>query len=190
MRKLGILVILAVFFAGFVFSAARMEHLRANGTDALLPLAPVDPRALLMGDYMELNYAANEEVRSAFPKAHSVSWEGGLLNNIPLSGLAVMRLEPLGSQDGREGPKSPYPAASFVRLDDGSPLARDEVLLAFKVRERSVVTAAPAFYFQEGYADAYARARFGRVKMGTDGKTLLVGLCDESGLDIVPEKTP
>lgn len=190
MRKLGIFIILAVFFAGFGFSASRMEHLRANGIDALLPLAPVDPRALLMGDYMDLDYTGNRDIRSAFREAHSASQETGRSGGVPLSGLAVMRLEPLPDRGGREHPESPYPVASFVRLDDGSPLARDEVLLAFKVRERSVVTAAPSFYFQEGHADAYERARFGRVKMGKDGKTLLVGLCDEAGLDIVPQKTP
>lgn len=101
-----------------------------------------------------------------------------------------MRLEPLRDRDGRGRPASPYQAASFVRLADGSPLAAGEMLLAFKVRERGVVTAAPAFYFQEGHAAAYEGARFGRVKMGSDGKTLLMGLCDAAGLDIVLPKTP
>lgn len=43
-------------------------------------------------------------------------------------------------------------AASFVRLDDGSPLQADEFLLAYRLRGYEVQTSATAFYFQEGTA--------------------------------------
>ena len=69
----------------------------------------------------------------------------------------------------------PHPA-SFVRLDDGSPLQADEFLLAYRGYE--VLTAAPAFYFQEGTAQQYTGAKFGVFKLASDSKTLLVGLVD------------
>lgn len=168
MRKIAILAILAVFFAGYAISAARMENLRANGADILLPLAPVDPRALLLGDYMDLDYAINRDIRSALYGARKDDGSGG---------RAVVRL-------------SPKREAVFDRLDDGRPLAADEAFLAYKVRGRGVLTAATAFYFQEGHAAAYERARYGRMKVDGNGKTLLMALCDEKGADIVPEKGP
>lgn len=169
MRKLYIFGILLVFFAGFVFSVGRMENLRANGTNILLPLAPVDPRALLMGDYMALDYAANHDVLSV---ASAVS------------GKAVMRLsrDADGLEDGAP------PVARFSRLDDGTPLQEDEIFIAFKVRGFRMVTAAPAFYFAEGTGGAYERAAFGRVAVGSDGRTLLLALCDAKGRDIRPQE--
>ena len=71
----------------------------------------------------------------------------------------------------------PHPA-SFVRLDDGSPLQADEFLLAYKLRGYEVLTAAPAFYFEEGTVPQHTGAKFGVFKLAPDGKTLLVGLCN------------
>lgn len=200
MRKISILVILAIFFAGFGFSVARMERLRAVGADALLQLAPVDPRALLMGDYMTLDYAVNTAIWDALRQKEGDSrppwphYEAGT----SAEGKAVMkRIVPAegpgdGPGDGRGGREPgappPFPAVVFVRLDDGSPLARDEMLLAFKLRGMRVITAAPAFYFQEGDASVYERARYGRVKVDGNGKTLLIALCDDAGQDLRPAR--
>jgi len=176
MRKAIILAVLVMFFAGYAISVARMENLRANGADVLLSLAPVDPRALLLGDYMELEYTVNRAIWSAHATAVRETDAHGAGGGDGSEGRAVVRLSP----ERRE--------ADFVRLDDGLPLAADEVFLAYKVRGREVVTAATAFYFQEGHAAAYERARFGRIKVDGDGTTLLMALCDESGVDIAPEK--
>jgi uncharacterized membrane-anchored protein len=181
MRNISILAILAVFFAGFGFSVARMESLRANGADAFLALEPVDPRALLMGDYMALEYAVNDAIRDALWRKYGTRPHSGPddAENAPSDGRAVIK---------RTAPEAAFPAVAFVRLDDGAPLAPDEMPLAFKVRGRRIITAAPAFYFQEGNAGVYEGARYGRVKIDGKGKTLLVALCDGDARDIVPEK--
>lgn len=178
MRKIGILVILAVFFAGFGFSVIRMETLRTGGSDALLPLAPVDPRALLLGDYMALDYAINRDILGALWK------RDGHTADTPLEGRAVIKRAVPGDRPVPPGEGKPFPVAAFVRLDDGTPLARDEMPLAFKLRGRRIITAAPAFYFQEGDAAVYARARYGRIKIDATGRTLLVALCDDMGQDL------
>ena len=191
MRKLCILAILAVFFAGFGFSVVRMERLRATGADMLLALAPVDPRALLMGDYMELDYTVNNAIRNALrgKPAGSLSFRDRS-EGITASGKAVVRLS-VAAEERRNAPgdfAAGFPAVVFARLDDGTPLAPGEFLLGYKARGRRVVTAAPSFYFQEGDAAVYERARFGRVKVDGNGKTLLVALCDEEGRDLEPER--
>ncbi len=173
MRKLYILLVLGLFFAGYAVSVQRMETVLADGKTILLPLAPVDPRALLMGDYMDLRYTVNDRIRNALraTKAAPGSVDAGA------EGLAVLRVR-----------NEPVPqAADFVRLDDGSPLRNDEFYLAYRLRGHRVITAATAYYFQEGSARQYENARFGQFKVAMNGKTVLVGLCNNEGKLILPQ---
>lgn len=163
MRKLYVILVLILFFAGYAFSVSRMERILTHGDDLLLLLAPVDPRALLMGDYMDLDYMLNRDIWAANRKSE-VS-----------SGYAVVKAQSAPSSR----------AVSFVRFDDGAPLAEGEFRLHYKIRGSRVISAAPAFYFQEGHGRIYESARYGRVKVGKDGKSLLVALCDANGEDIV-----
>ncbi len=179
MRRVCIVAILAVFFVGFAVSASRMETLRAEGVDALLPLAPVDPRALLLGDYMTLAYTVNDAIMDALRQQYGISGRSRAdLSAMPGEGVAVLRLEP--GPAGTAG----YPVARFARLEDGTPPGPGEARIGFKVRRNGVITASPSFYFSEGDAAVYLGARYGRVKLGREGKTLLVGLCDEDGNDL------
>lgn len=198
MRRIFILVVLVLFLGGYALAAHRMETVRAEGKTVLLALAPVDPRAPLMGDYMALRYVVNNDIRKALaaqknaqenaPKAdQKAAPKDGQKNEQRAEpdekvttareqkrnaeGFAVLRIT-----------NDPVPqAATFVRLDDGSPLQTDEFLLAYRLRGYEVTSAAPAFYFQEGTAQQYAGAKFGMFKLAADGKTLLVGLCDGGG---------
>ena len=179
MRKLYILAVLVLFLGGYGLSVYRMETVLAEGKTILLTLAPVDPRAPLMGDYMALRYVVNNDIRKAL--AGQKNAQGNAQENAAKAdqkaatareqkrnaeGLAVLRIT-----------NDPVPqAATFVRLHDGSPLQADEFLLAYRLRGYEVTSAAPAFYFQEGTASQYAGAKFGVFKLAADGKTLLVGL--------------
>lgn len=207
MRKLYILAVLVLFLGGYGLSVYRVETVLAEGKTILLALAPVDPRAPLMGDYMALRYVVNSDIRkalaqraaqSAAQKAAQMSAEkgtpeagasGNAANGGGVDGGASSHAVSAKSRNiydesrNTEGfavlriTNNPVPhAASFVRLDDGSPLQADEFLLAYKLRGYEVLTAAPAFYFQEGTAHQYAGAKFGVFKLAPDGKTLLVGL--------------
>ena len=185
MRRLYILVVLVLFLGGYALAAHRMETVRAEGKTILLALAPVDPRAPLMGDYMALRYVVNNDIRKALAaqKNAQKNAQGNAQEHAAKAdqkaatareqkrnaeGLAVLRIT-----------NDPVPqAATFVRLDDGSPLQADEFLLAYRLRGYEVTSAAPAFYFQEGTAPQYAGAKFGVFKLAADGKTLLVGLRD------------
>ena len=208
MRKLYILAVLVLFLGGYGLSVYRMETVLAEGKTILLALAPVDPRAPLMGDYMALRYVVNNDIRNALRRqsaaqgaaqkaaqmgAEKGASEAGASGNAP-SGGSVDGGSPSPSTGAKsrstqdesrnaEGfavlriTNAPLPhAASFVRLDDGSPLQADEFLLAYRLRGYEVLTAAPAFYFQEGTAPQYTGAKFGVFKLAPDGKALLVGL--------------
>ena len=182
MRKLLVLATLVLLLAGYAWSARQNEQVLNSGKSVLLRLAPVDPRALLMGDYMILDFALNRDISQALQKKHGVrdkSWSRSHAFDVeeasalPASGRAVLRLD----ADG---------VASFVRLDDGAPLEADELLLRYRVRGNRAYAAATAFYFQEGHGDAYARAVFGEVRVDPSGKSLLATLRDEDGKTIEP----
>ena len=207
MRKLYILAVLVLFLGGYGLSVYRMETVLAEGKTILLALAPVDPRAPLMGDYMALRYVVNNDIRKALAQraAQSAAQKAAQMNaenGVPEAGASDSAANGGGTDGSASSPTAsansrnthdessnaegfavlritndPVPhAASFVRLDDGSPLQADEFLLAYKLRGCEVQTAATAFYFQEGTAHQYAAAKFGAFKLAPDGKTLLVGL--------------
>ena len=214
MRKLYILAVLVLFLGGYALSVYRMETVLAEGKTILLPLAPVDPRAPLMGDYMALRYVVNNDIRNALrrqraaqgaaQKAAQKAAQMGAEKGASEAGASGNGANGGGTDGSASSPavsakshnthdestntegfavlritNDPVPhAASFVRLDDGSPLQADEFLLAYRLRGYEVLTAATAFYFQEGTAPQYTGAKFGVFKLAPDGKTLLVGLED------------
>jgi uncharacterized membrane-anchored protein len=152
-RRRVLLAGLVVALGGVNALIAQKEHLRATGTPMLLELAPVDPRSLIQGDYMRLDYALANEVRQR--------------DHAPRDGHLVVRV------DARR-------IATFVRLDDGRrPLAPGEHLLRYRTREGEVRVGSGAFFFQEGHAGRYEGAKYGEVRVAASGNNLLIGLRDE-----------
>lgn len=134
------------------YAILQKERLLADGTLVLLELAPVDPRSLIQGDYMRLDYAVARE----------------LSGRIPREGNIVVRLDDRG-------------VASFVRRHDpNASLAAGELLLRYRVRDRLVRIATDAFFFQEGHASRYERARFGELRVSKSGESVLVALRDSA----------
>jgi len=131
------------------------ERLIEEGEVVLLELAPVDPRSMMQGDYMALRFKV---ARDAFPLANPRS----------------------AAQDGRFVlARDVRSVAAFRRLDDGAPLAPDELRMRYRVRNGTPKVATNAWFFEEGHAADYAKARYGEFRVGADGEALLTGLRDE-----------
>jgi uncharacterized membrane-anchored protein len=146
---------LALVVVALVVLVVRKEQVLAQGTPVLLELAPVDPRSLMQGDYMVLDYAVSREVRSFDSASAGAEAEDGRL---------VLRLDENG-------------VGRFVRFDTpGTPLAPGELLLRYKVRKYRVRLGAESFFFQEGQSDLYAGAKYGELRVAGDGSSVLVGL--------------
>ena len=143
----GLLLILLIS-AGAV---AQKEHLMANGELVLLELAPVDPRSLMSGDYMRLDYAIHDAMREETRSSDD--------------GHVVVRLDERG-------------VATFVRRDGGEALASDERRLRYRRRSGGLKVGPDAFHFQEGHAAYYEEARYGAFRVSESGALLLVGLHD------------
>jgi len=70
--------------------------------------------------------------------------------------------------------------AVFVRrYTEGEPLAAGEHLLSYRRRGGRIKIGTDAFFFQEGHAPRYARAKYGELRVNWSGESLLIGLRDD-----------
>lgn len=144
---------LALALLGPTGLVVQKELVRANGIPVLLELAPVDPRSLIQGDYMVLNYAISRDL----------GFQG---SKLPRDGDLVLTLDTHG-------------VGRFVRIHaPGTPLGPGEFLLRYRVRDNRVRLGAEAFFFQEGHASRYQHAKYGELRVDSSGSSLLVGLRD------------
>ena len=70
---------------------------------------------------------------------------------------------------------SPPSAASTTAL----PPAADEVGIRYRVRHGTPKLGTNAYFFEEGHAGDYAKARYGEFRVAPDGEAILTGLRDE-----------
>ena len=156
MRLLIAGIMTLVILGTINFEIAGKEQIVRDGTTMLLRLAPRDPRSLLQGDYMALQYAmVNTVAREADLRGVS-------------DGVAVVQLGDLHE-------------ASFIAIYDGQPLDPAQHLLRFRKRGGSVRLGSDAWFFEEGSADVYNSAVFGEVRVSKNGVAVLTGLMDASG---------
>lgn len=154
----GVLLTLAVANGGIW----QKERLIAQGRPILVPLAPVDPRSLMQGDFMVLNLQVG---RPDFARPGEAMAD--LLAEQP---RVILRLDERG-------------VAVAQRADAGAALAADELRLQLVLKNGRWILVTDAFYFKEGEAERYAQARFGEFRVDEAGKALLVGL---RGADLKP----
>ena len=135
------------------------EQTIKNETPVYLRLAPVDPRSLIQGDYMRLDYQIENDVRrdEVEPDSH---------------GQVVARVDE-------------QQVAHFERVYTGEDLAENEILLNYRVDVFGTVRIGiDSFFFQEGRARDYAMARYADVRVTGDGTIMLVDLVGENLEDL------
>jgi uncharacterized membrane-anchored protein len=71
--------------------------------------------------------------------------------------------------------------ATFKRLDDDTALAGNEVRIRFRRRQQGfpqgmIRIGAESYFFQEGRADDFSKAKYGELKVAPSGECILVGL--------------
>lgn len=156
--SLGVLTLLVLLVVNFLIF--QKERLLASGQTVFLELAPVDPRSLIQGDYMNLRYRIAREAN---------------LSDEVMDGYLVLKL------DERN-------VATFGRVyRPGETLAPDERIIRFRTRYGDVRLGAESFFFQEGDAGYYNEARYAELRLAESGETVLVGLRGE-GLETLGPK--
>lgn len=153
MKKYKILIILVnlvLLLVYFNYSVAEKEHTLKSGQLILLELAPVDPRSLMQGDYMRLNYSISRNDTT---------------ENRPRRGYGVVRL-------------NQHNVARLVRFQpQKSPLSAGEHLIAYTSPNKwSIQIGAESFFFQEGHAQKYEQGKYGGLMIDKQGRSVLVGL--------------
>ena len=136
------------------------EKLIAEGQPVLVRLIPVDPRSLMQGDYMALNFSLPPEVSAA------------LLETLAPTALVRAKLDDKG--------EATVLALARSRADAGA----GEIILPLKQLKGRWVLVTDAYFFPEGTGDAFARAQYGDFRVLPDGRALLVGLADAQGKPI------
>ena len=150
----GIVVLIAVNV-----SIYQREQLLQHGRFVLLELAPVDPRSLMQGDYMALRF---EVANQAFPNfAWRRAGNHDNLNTMASNGAIVVRLDQ-------------HQVGHFQRIaKPQETLAENEVLMRYRIRTDQVKFATNAFFFEEGQAQLYEKARYGGFRVAANGDMLL-----------------
>lgn len=154
MRKWLTLLCAVLILAVVNLSIWQNETLIKTGETVLLELAPVDPRSLMQGDYMALQFAIADTIRQQLNS-----------NSESVSDRVIVQLDA-------------QRRASFIAIDQQQKLQADQLRLQFRLRNGEVKFATNAFFFQEGTGEIYEQAKYGLFRVGPDGNLLLTHLVD------------
>jgi uncharacterized membrane-anchored protein len=161
MKNIVFIAASLVILCAFNWSIFEKEALRRDGETVLLELGPVDPRSLMQGDYMRLNYKAMDVMTQwAFP-------------DVPERGYVVISV---GADN----------IGSVARIDDGRALKENEMILRYHKEYNRFRIVTDSFLFQEGLRDVYQPAKYGVFKFDQSGNHILVGLAGTNLKTIEP----
>ena len=144
----------------FVLMILKNEHHLNNAQSVYVRLQPVDPRSILQGDYMALNYDLGLEGVNA-EQIENQAW--------------IKSYAQLDAQN--RVIKTRFDAQQIARgLSKSVPLILknpDNLL-------ESLYPAANSFLFAEGLEPCYRNAQYAHLSVKADGQTLLLGLADQN----------
>ena len=153
MKKFVFIITSLLIFGVFNYSIYEKEQLITEGETVFLELAPLDPRSLMQGDYMRLNYALNNQAgRDGEEKR----------------GYIVVSVDPMTK------------VAKFNRFHKAETLLANEKLLRFHSQYGAIRIVPDSFMFQEGQAKIYQEAKYGVFKFNNSGDHILIGLADQN----------
>ena len=152
----ALIVLGALLVLGAVnFAIAGKERIRRSGEVAYLPLAPVDPRSLIQGDYMALRFAMARDIERRDEADKRTTRDGQVA-------FAAVALD-----DKRVASLAATAAASSMKL-------------RYRIRGGHVWLGTNAFFFEEGTAERFSGARYGEFRVDREsGEAVLVGLRDD-----------
>ncbi|MGQ8974335.1 GDYXXLXY domain-containing protein [Acinetobacter schindleri] len=178
MKKFLPLILAGFSILLFVGLILKHEQHLANSQSIFVELAPVDPRSILQGDYMVLNYELHFE-----GDAEADRGEGEDSRNKKIAALEKR------IQDQTH-------LLSYVQLDDQHRVIQtslDKSLLKIAPetstplilknpsnRLANLYPAANSFLFAEGLEPCYRNAKYAEIKVKDNGQALLANLVDQN----------
>ena len=156
---LGVLGSTALCLGFLNWNIHSKETVIAHGRAIYIPLAPVDPRSIMAGDYMRLGWSVPESVSM---------WDKQVFPWVDPRPSVVVALDDKGIAQ-----------VPGVLSTADTVLAPNEIKIKLSFVNGNWVYVTNGYYFAEGQSEAYARAKFGEFRVMPDGTALLVGLSDE-----------
>lgn len=157
---------LAIFAAALVligvlnFSIWKKENILRSGKTVILELAPVDPRSLMQGDYMILNFTLSRDISAALRSQElDMPAKASLIVNLDQNQIAKL---------------------ANLEIDKAAQLQPHQMRLQYRYQKGQAHLGTNAFFFQEGTAEIYAQAKYGEFKVSQQGEMLLVRMLDAS----------
>ena len=162
----GVLLISCALILSLLnFMIFAKERTVREGTSIYLALAPVDPRAILQGDFMTLRFELAAQL-----ERNAVNFNGSASQFAPAGDL--------------QDPDTTFRWAE-IALDAASvaalaePGSQNPLRIRYRMRGGNVWLGTNAFFFQEGDAARFESAKFGHFKLSkSSGEAILVGLTD------------
>ncbi len=153
------------------YDVMKKEQVITDGQKIYIALVPRDPRSLMQGDYMALNFAFASTLNEALGRTNED-------NSLQTRATVVAKLDARGVAEVLRA-ANPDPAGKEV-------LAAGEILLPVLRKGGGWVLVTDAFFFPEGRGEPFKAAKFGEFRALPDGRALLVGMADEKLKAIVP----
>jgi len=169
--RLAIVFGALVVLAGVNWSIYKKEVIKSSGEVVYLELAPVDPRSLMQGDYMALQFAATNAITARFARVTPA--DDKLIFGTKLAEFTIDQ-----KRVGRivDGKAASNPAAPVITEP---PIGK--INIAWRMRQGRVWLGTNAFFFEEGSAQKFSSARYGEFRVDrATGEAVLVGLRDQT----------
>ncbi|AEA44766.1 GDYXXLXY domain-containing protein [Fluviicola taffensis] len=153
-------------FGVFGWMVFQKEELIKNGEILVLKLQPVDPRSFMMGDYMTLNYAINNDISTNSFDFENINIMGSRPYDGPLRRKVVVKM-----QDS---------LAVFVRIKNKKPLAKGEFELPCKNTYFNYEIQPNEYLFQEGRSKHFDQAEYAQFRVNKSGDVVIECLLDKN----------
>lgn len=167
-KAVPILLIILLQFGMTGYQIGKSEWILSQGAEIKLKLAPIDPRSLLQGDYVRLNYeVSNTENLPAFD--HS-NWEWDQKIRVVLQPDA----------------NGVYTVKGYQKSNDSTQQTPGEIIMNGTTQGNRIQYGIETFFVPEGKGhDVQSRAQYALVRVGSNGDAILVTLLDESGQPVL-----
>lgn len=178
---LGLIGLCLIVVLGLAnYKTAQYEGVLTQGESVILELAPVDPRSLMQGDYMELSFSLTSDIYDLLSGRLEENYDGFEHKSVSPKGYALLRKDERG-------------VARLCRLSDSVPGDFADcdpgLLMPYTLKDNWPYVSLPShqFFFAEGAGAYFTQAGFGEFRVTSDGVALLVGLLDK---DLQPMQAP
>ena len=160
-KHLFIYLTLGLILLFFILAVRKNEMIKQEGQLVLLELAPVDPRSLMQGDYMILNYHLFQEYRE---QKQSVN------DTIEPHKRGLVRIALDANNVGQ-----------FVSLENTADILEDNQIYIkyFNYDHARFTLGAESYFFEEGKAALFEKAKYGGLRVDNQGNSILIGLYDD-----------